>query len=157
VELVSLPENKVLTLKGEWADSSGGCDLSPFWFKRNPRFLLVPQELLTVTITLTRRPGCWKRGTSLDKMIGFYVVGADDTSGNVAQPSKAVKAETAFVPLAQVSLTYELQASQSTPAFVIVPCMYGPSCSGHFQICVSAPASGFHFGTLGGEAQVTEE
>ena len=140
LELVPLPETKVISLAGAWTSTSGGCDLNAFWFKRNPRYVLVPQEPLTVTITLTRH-GSWKRGTSLDRMIGFYVVAAEDTAGNVTQPSKAVKTETSFVPLAHVSLTYELRMSDTTPAFVIVPCTYGQGCAGQFQLSVSASAA----------------
>ena len=156
VELVPLPENKVLSLPGQWLDSSGGCDLHPFWFKHNPHFLLVPHEPLTVTITLARALKGWKRGTSLDHMIGFYIVAADDETGHVAQPSKAAKAETAFVPLQQVSLTYELRTTASTPAFVIVPCTYGPGVAGQFQLCVSAATSGFQFSAVG-DRQLAEE
>lgn len=84
--------------------------------------------------------------------IGFYVVAADDTTGHVSQVSQAVKAETPFVPLALVSLTYELRASDAHPAFVVVPCNYGPACPGHFHLSVSGPNSGFRFEALNSQA-----
>ena len=136
-----MPESKVLSLAGRWTESSGGCDLNPLWFARNPRYVLVPHEPLTITITLTRQSGSWKRGTSLDKMIGFYLVAADDTEGNVAHPSKATKVEAAFVPSPQVSLTYELRTSDTTPAFVLVPCTWGAAQPGAYKVAVSGSGS----------------
>lgn len=148
MEMVPLPESKTVTVTGEWADDAGGCDLNPFWFARNPRYTLSARDAGPVTITLRRLPGGWsKRAAALDKMIGFYVVAADDAAGSVAHVSKAPKTEAACVPLPEVSLTYSWPAADGAahtpPAVVIVPCTYGAGCCGRFQLSVSAPAPAF--------------
>jgi hypothetical protein len=84
--------------------------------------------------------------------VGFYVVAADDTAGHVSHPSQAVKAETPFVPLEQVSLSYELRTSEAHPAFVLVPCTYGPACAGSFCLSVSGPHCGFRLEALNAQA-----
>lgn len=143
VELVPLPESKTIVLPGAWTHNSGGCDLNPYWFKRNPKFVVKPHGSTKLSITLTRMPGKWKRGTPLDNMIGFYIISASDTDGTVDQPAKAIKAETSFVPLAKTTLEYELTSTESAPAFVIVPCTYGPGCKAKFQLSLTASRGGF--------------
>lgn len=77
--------------------------------------------------------------------IGFYVVAAEDTDGTVSQSSKAVKTESAFVPMPEVSLTYDLTVTAENPAFVVVPCTYGTGCAGSFQVAVSGASHAFTF------------
>lgn len=148
MEMVPLPESKTVAVTGEWGVDSGGCDLNPFWFARNPRYTITAADAGPLSIMLKRLPGGWKKGaTTLDKMIGFYVVPADDAQGSVAQLSKAQKVEAAFVPLDEVSLTYTWPAADtgaaSAPAVVVVPCTYGTGCCGRFQLSVSAPTPAF--------------
>lgn len=75
MELVPLPESKSLALDGAWTERSGGCDLNPFWFKRNPKFIIVPEAPTQLTITLKRTGGTWKRGTPLDSMVRRRTLG----------------------------------------------------------------------------------
>ena len=148
IELVPLPESKSVVLSGEWNSDSGGCDLHPFWFKRNPKFVIRPQGRTQLTITLTRLPGQWRRGTSLDKMIGFYILAASDVDGNVQQPHKSIRAESTFLPLAKSTLQYELMPTERTPAFILVPCTYGPGCKGGFQLSITSSTSSFEVHSL---------
>lgn len=77
--------------------------------------------------------------------IGFYVVAAEDAEGTVSQPSKAAKAESAFVPMPEVSLTYDLCVTAEHPAFLVVPCTYGAGCVGGFEVAVSGASNAFSF------------
>ena len=137
-----LPEAKSVLLRGQWDDDSGGCDLHPFWFRRNPRFVLRPHVRTAFTLTLTL-PGRWRRGASLDRMIGFYVLAASDAEGTVAAPGKAICAEATFVPLASTSLRCELAPTAATPTYVVVPCTYGPGVACAFRLSISAAAGSF--------------
>lgn len=133
-----MPERKCVAFNGSWEADSGGCDLNPYWFKRNPKYVIVPHKPLYLTISLSRVPAEWKVGTSLDAMIGFYVCTATDVNGTVPQPAKSKCAEAPFLPLTSSSITYELKPSKSSPAFVIIPCTYGPGCTGDYQLSVSS-------------------
>jgi Calpain large subunit, domain III len=138
-----MPERKCVAFKGSWDADSGGCDLNPYWFKRNPKYLVVPHEPLHLTICLSRVPSEWKVSTPLENMIGFYVCTASDESGTVAHPAKSKCAESLFLPLATSSITYELKRSVSSPAFLIVPCTYGPGRKGNFQLSLSSNSPAF--------------
>lgn len=42
LELVPLPETQTVHLPGEWGpETSGGCDVNPLWWKRNPKFHVI--------------------------------------------------------------------------------------------------------------------
>lgn len=138
VEAIPLPERKCLSFRGQWDHNSGGSDLWPYWYKRNPKFLIIPQEPMQVTVTLARLPRQWRRGTALESMIGFYVCAADDVEGTIREPLKSKRAESAFAPMACAEITYELKPSSANPAFVIIPCTYGPGRKGNFEITLSS-------------------
>lgn len=138
-----MPERKCVSFNGSWDSDSGGCDLHPYWFKRNPKYVIVPHKPLHLTIALNRVPAQWKVGTPLEQMIGFYICSATDVSGTVSQPARAKCAESPFLPLKSSSITYELKPSQSSPAFVIIPCTYGPGRAGAYQLSVSCRSPEF--------------
>lgn len=138
-----MPERKCVAFNGAWDSDSGGCDLNPYWFKRNPKYVIVPHKPLHLTISLNRVPAQWKVGTALEHMIGFYVCTATDTSGTVPQPAKSKVAEAPFLPLPSSSITYELKPSKSSPAFVIIPCTYGPGCPGAYQLSFTSSTPTF--------------
>jgi Calpain large subunit, domain III len=118
----------------------------PMWFKHNPKYILklLDRGDFTATITLYRQGEGWKRNAPLEDMIGFYVVSADD-QGNVASPSSAIVAETAFVPDSSCQMTFTFRPTAERPCFVIVPCTYGCHRQGKFQVTVSASSDRFHF------------
>lgn len=138
-----MPERKCLSFRGHWDQDSGGSDLWPYWYRRNPKFLIVPKETMQITVTLARLPRHWRRGTSLENMIGFYVCAADDVEGTVREPLKSKRAESAFAPMAFSEITYELKPSSANPAFVIVPCTYGPGMKGEFEMTISSSEPAF--------------
>lgn len=143
VEAIPMPERKCVAFRGSWDQDSGGSDLWPYWYKRNPKFLVVPHETLQLTVTLARLPRQWRKGTGLENMIGFYVCAADNVDGVIPEPLKSKRAESAFAPMAFSEITYELQPSAANPAFVIVPCTYGPGRKGSFEISLSCPLAAF--------------
>jgi hypothetical protein len=139
-----MPESKCIAFWGCWDGESGGCDLHPGWFKKNPRYVVVPTDgPLDLTITLKRVPAQWHRGLSLDNMIGFYILAADDEKGTCSNAAKSRCAESSFVPLAATSTTVELKPSPKTPAFLIVPCTYGKGRKGSYQLGLSSPSPSF--------------
>ena len=143
VEAIPMPERKCVSFMGHWDRDSGGSDLWPYWYKRNPKFIIIPHEPLQLTVTLARVPRQWRRGTDLENMIGLYVCAADDVNGMIREPLKSKRAESAFAPMSSSEITYELKPSPATPAFVIVPCTYGPGRAGKFKISMSSPKSAF--------------
>jgi hypothetical protein len=85
-------------------------------------------------------------------MIGFYILSAD-AQGNVAAPSAAVVAETAFLPDSSCEMTFAFKPTKERPSFVIVPCTYGSGRAGEFQLTVSSASEAFILSALNAETQ----
>lgn len=142
VELVPLPEEKCITLQGEWKEgNSGGCDLSPVW-KRNPRYILAMASHAKVKITVTRLvrgSGGANGGTlktpvvlGVDDMVGFYVLKASEPTGEVkGDLRQAIIFESTFTTTPENAAEVDLVGGQ---AYVIMPCTYGQKRMGKFTL-----------------------
>lgn len=137
--LTAFHETQTSVLTGSWtASNSGGSDLHETWTK-NPRFLITVHQKGTFRISLSRPGKEWKRNTSLDQMIGFYLMRSSRNDGRMPIEKKNVVAETAFVPMNEVFEEIELTPTPY-PTYVIVPCTYAPSKPGNFRISVTGEA-----------------
>lgn len=132
--------NKVVT--GQWTENnSGGCHLHspPFapkesWNK-NPKFIFLLDQRLTMTITLARVDRGWRQQVAKDAvgcMLGFYVIHGHEIV------RERVLSETTFVPSHEVSLTLTLEPCSDEDPYIIVPCTYEPNKCGDFMVRISA-------------------
>ena len=136
VHVLEFPEAQAAVLNGQWSKEGGGCNLNPTWGS-NPKFLLTVSEPGSFKVTLSVDGGQWKRGKSLDKMIGFCVFASARADGKIAPERKAVLHETSYVPMKEVSLDLEL-GTEPEPRYVIMPTLYAPNIAGKFTISVTS-------------------
>uniref|UniRef100_A0A7R9V2F7 Calpain catalytic domain-containing protein n=1 Tax=Chlamydomonas euryale TaxID=1486919 RepID=A0A7R9V2F7_9CHLO len=138
VELVPLPELKTLAVVGEWhEENAGGCDLHPLW-KKNPRYLLVTKSPSKASITLSRTVKS-KRPSSVEDMIGFYVVKCSSANGEIkGDLRRSIAHETAFVTESEVKADVDLK--NTAGAHVIIPCTYAPGRLSKYTLAVTCSA-----------------
>ena len=136
--LAAFRETQSIALPGQWEPATaGGCDLYDTWGK-NPRFLLTIQEKGLYRIALSRPGRVWRRNLLLDQMIGLYILRSDREDGAVTADKKLVLAETPFMPMMEVVDEFELQPSEDSACFVILPCTYAPGNAGEFLVSVTS-------------------
>ena len=139
IQMVEYPESQAAVLSGQWSKEGGGCNLNPTW-SSNPKFLLAIADSGTFKVTLSVDGGQWKRGKSLDKMIGFCVFPSDRADGKITPDRKAVLHETSYVPMKEVSVDLQLSAAEPTNTrwYVVMPTLYAPNIPGKFTLSVTS-------------------
>ena len=144
--MMEYPETQAAVLHGQWTKEGGGCNLNPTWAS-NPKFLLTVSEPGTFKVTLAVDGGQWKRGKSLDKMIGFCVFASNRADGKIVPDRKAVLHETSYVPMKEVSVDLQLGAAEPDRWYVIMPTLYAPNIAGKFTLSVTSETQ-FQFAAI---------
>ena len=135
VKMLEFPEVQAAVLHGQWSKEGGGCSLHVTW-SSNPKFLIIVSEPGVFTVTLSVDGGQWKRGKSLDKMIGFCVFPCK-ADGKIIPDRKAILHETPYLPMKEVRLDLPLTAELGL-SYVIMPTLHAPDLAGKFDLSVTS-------------------
>jgi len=147
VKVEELPESTSKTLAGEWGEgTAGGNHLNTFDWKKNPKYLLKPNNVgdeSTVKITLSRNQKSWASQCAKDSigcMIGFYIMRQSNMmrDQDFLYHDNRPWTETSFVALNAISTPegFKLPPLTGDDCYVIVPATFDGGHKGGFFVSV---------------------